>query len=273
VRQLTAFVRDNDASNLQRILTSSEILTFIIDLRNSWTNQTLLPTAIPEEPSDMRTARQPVLFYDEGQNMIRRYGGWPYVVNGSLPTDMPSELWSTPAGTTSVNWTLDISPAANGLSSDSLGPFAPATGFTNSKFYSFGGSVLKTGDLPNMTVLSGLVTQDFATGRWENVTANIPNQSPYRTQAKSTFVPGYGDEGFFVIVGGENPPTEESFYEMGTFMADMSVITLYDIASGTWYTQTATGDVPPPRSEFCAVGAASSGGTSFEVYASLLAIL
>lgn len=249
-----------------------EILTFIIDLTISWTNQTLLPTGIPEQPSDMRTVRQPVLFYDEEQNMIRRYGGWPYTANGSLPNDQPSELWSTPAGTSSVNWTLETSPAANGLSSDSLGPFAPAAGFTKSKFYSFGGNVFKPNALPNMTVLSGLVTQDFATGRWENTTANIPNQSPYRTQAKSVLVPGYGEEGFFVIVGGESPPTEESFYERGTFMTDMSVITLYDVSSGTWYTQTATGDIPPPRSEFCAVGAASSDNTSFEVYGSLFAI-
>lgn len=49
----------------------------------------------------------------------------------------------------------------------------------------------------------------------------------------------------------------------------MSVITMYDIASGTWYTQTATGDIPPPRSEFCAVGAAGNNGSSFELYASL----
>lgn len=217
----------------------------------------------------MRTVRQPILFYDEKQNVVRRYGGWPYDVNGSLPADMPSELWSFPAGTQEANWVSETSPAANGLSSDSLGPFAPAVAFSDSMLYAFGGNVFKPSSLPNMTVLSGLVTQDFETARWDNVTANVPNQNPYRTQAKSVFAPGYGGEGFVITVGGESPENEASFYEEGKFLTDMSVITMYDIASGTWYTQTATGDIPPPRSEFCAVGAAGNNGSSFELYASL----
>lgn len=216
----------------------------------------------------MRTLRQPQLYYDKAENMIRRYGGWPYAGNESLAVAMPSEIWSTPAGVQSVNWTLDVSPANSGLSSDTLGPFAPATAFSDSKFYSFGGNVFKPAALPNMTVLSGLVMQDLASDRWENATASVPAQDPYRTQAKGLIVPNFGDQGYFVVVGGENPPTEESFYELGTFMADMSVITMYDIASGTWYSQKATGDIPPPRSEFCIVGAASSDGSSFEMYAS-----
>ncbi|KEF63669.1 uncharacterized protein A1O9_01647 [Exophiala aquamarina CBS 119918] len=179
---------------------------------------------------------------------------------------MPSEIWSTPAGVQSTSWTLDVSPADGGLSSDTLGPFAPATAFSDSKFYSFGGNVFKPDALPNMTVLSGLVTQDLESDRWENFTASVPAQSPYRTQAKALIVPNFGEQGYFVVVGGENPPTEESFYELGTFMADMSVITMYDIASGTWYSQKTTGDIPPPRSEFCIVGAASSDGSSFEMF-------
>lgn len=216
----------------------------------------------------MRRVRQPILFYDETQNVIRRYGGWPYdAPSGSLPEDMPSELWSFPAGTQNSDWVEDTSPTANGLSSTSPGPFAPAVAFSDSKFYAFGGNIIKLSALPNMTVLSGLVAQDFESGRWDNVTASIPNQSPYRTQAKAAFVPNFGDQGFIVTVGGESPETEESFYEEGKFMTDMSTITLYDIASGAWYTQTATGDIPPPRSEFCAVGATSTDGSTFEMYA------
>lgn len=56
-----------------------------------------------------------------------------------------------------------------------------------------------------------------------------------------------------------------SIYETGNAMADMSVITLYDVASETWFTQEAPGDIPPPRSEVCAVGAASSDDRYFEL--------
>ncbi|KAK5058536.1 hypothetical protein LTR84_010799 [Exophiala bonariae] len=249
------------------MLTIPELSTFIVDLTTSWTNQSVLPTSTALEPDTMRRVRQPILFYDATQNVIRRYGGWPYdAPNGALPDDMPSELWSFPAGTKDSNWVVDTSPIANGLSSSSPGPFAPAIAFSESAFYAFGGNVFKPAALPNMTVLSGVVTQDFSSQRWDNVTTNIPNQSQYRTQAKSVFVPNFGDKGFIVTVGGESPETEESFYEEAKFMTDMSTITLYDIASDTWYTQTATGEIPPPRSEFCAVGVNSSDGSSFEMF-------
>jgi hypothetical protein len=139
--------------------------------------------------------------------------------------------------------------------------FAAATTYTDSTFYSLGGNVVPAmAGLPNMNVLQGLVSQDFSSTKWSNATTNIPNQNQYRTQAKAVHVTNFGDKGYIVYVGGESPPVEASLYESGTYMVDMATITLYDITSGTWFTQTATGDIPPPRSEFCAVGAASADG-------------
>jgi len=250
---------------INQTLTHLETQTFVVDMTESWTNESVILLANINSPTAMRPLRQPQIYYDKGQNVIRRYGGWPYLANESLAVAMPSEVWTSPAGAQSINWTLDVSPADSGLSSDTLGPFAPATAFTDSTFYSFGGSVLNLLTLPNMTVLPGLVTQDLASDRWENSTASPPSQSPYRTQAKAVVVSNFGAKGFFVVVGGENPPTEESFYEQGNFMADMSEITMYDIGSNTWYTQQATGDIPPPRSEFCVVGAASNDNSTYEM--------
>ena len=246
-------------------LTNLETDTFVIDLTQSWTNQTLVAASQVAQPTNMRTVRQPVLYYDSVNNMIRRYGGWPYIGTDNISTAMPSELWSFEAGSTTVNWTQNTDPSANGLSSDSLGPFAPANAFTNSTFYSFGGNVFAPNALPNMTVLSGLVTEDFSSQTWKNSTVQIPSQNIFRTQSRAVYVPNFGEQGFLVVVGGESPPTDSSFYETGTAMVDMSVITLYEIATDTWYTQLATGDIPPPRSEFCAVGSASSDGQYFEV--------
>ena len=231
-----------------------------MDLTTSWTNQTLVAANSSQQPDDMRAVRQPILFYDQLSNVIRRYGGWPYVAS-----EMPSELFFFEAGSTVTEWANDTFPSANGLSTAAHAPFAPAAAFTNSTLYTLGGNVFAPTDASNMTVLQGLVTQDFSSGAWSNDTTNIPDQSVYRTQSKAVLAPGFGDKGFMVVVGGESPPTEASVYEQGSFMVDMSVITLYDVASGTWYTQEATGDIPPPRSEFCAVGAASSDGKSFEV--------
>lgn len=208
----------------------------------------------------MLLARQPILYYDKPRNKISRYGGWPYATSA-----FPSSLWSFTAGLTTVDWKNETSPSMDGLSADSPGPYASANAFTNTTFYNLGGNVFKPNAVPNMTVLSGLVTRDLVAQSWVNSTAIIPDQSKYRTQARAHFVPNFGSEGFLVVVGGEAPPTESSIYETGTAMVDMSTITLYDIETAAWFTQTATGDIPPPRSEFCVVGSASSDGQYFEL--------
>jgi hypothetical protein len=202
-----------------------------------------------------------MLFYDKPRNKVSRFGGWPYE-----ESDFPSLLWSFTAGTNTVDWQNETAPSADGLSANSPGPFASANAYTDTTYYNFGGNVVPAGLLPSMTVLSGLVTRDLTAQAWSNSTADLPKQSDFRTQARMVHAPNFGDEGYLVMVGGESPPTEVSQYETGSFMTDMATISLYDIASGTWYTQTATGDIPPPRSEFCAVGAASSGGDHFDVY-------
>ncbi len=206
----------------------------------------------------MLYVRQPLLFYDKGRNKVSQFGGWPYET-----ADFPSQLWSFTAGSTAVGFQNETSPSTDGLASDSPAPFASAVTYTNSSFYSFGGNVVNS--LPDVTVLSGLVTRDFAAEDWNNATVSIPDQSKYRTQARAVHVPNFGGQGFVAVVGGEAPATADSTYETGTAMVDMSTITLYDIETGSWYTQTATGDIPPPRAEFCAVGAASSDGQYFEM--------
>ncbi|ETI24326.1 hypothetical protein G647_03695 [Cladophialophora carrionii CBS 160.54] len=234
--------------------------TVAVDLTQSWTNQTVTVES-SSEADGMIDLGAPQLFYDKPQNKVSRYGGWPL-----NQTDFPSILWSFDAGRTDVIWENDTSPSISGLSQDSPGPYASATVYTDTTFYSFGGNIFPPTGSDNMTVLSGLVTKDLVGQFWTNTTAELPEQSKYRTQARMVHAPNFGAQGFLVMVGGESPPTEASGYRSGMYMVDMATITLYDIETGTWYTQTATGDIPPPRSEFCAVGAVSSDGTSFEVF-------
>ena len=203
-----------------------------------------------------------MLFYDKQRNKICRYGGWPY-----SETDFPSILWSFDAGTTTFTWQNETSPSTDGLGGLSVGPFASANAYSGTMYYNFGGDVKTPYALPNTTVLSGLVTRDLVAQDWTNATAALPNQSDYRTMARMAHMPNFGTgDGYLVMVGGESPPTEVSFYETGSHMTDMATISLYDTAKQVWYTQTATGDIPPPRSEFCAVGQASADGKSYEMY-------
>jgi hypothetical protein len=71
-----------------------------------------------------------------------------------------------------------------------------------------------------------------------------------------------GEEGMLVVFGGwissldiqHDPP-----------QADMSAIGVYDIATHTWWNQTATGDVPSPRSGMCSVVSTVADETGFNI--------
>lgn len=215
----------------------------------------------------MIAARQPLLFYDTEHGTINRYGGWPYDKTASFV----STTWSFAAESANMEWQQGPNASSKGLSEDSPGPYAAAYAQSDKTFFSFGGSFSLDNSSPPGpgTVLTGLVVQDFARGLWQNYSTTSSGQAQYRTQARAVLSSSFGDEGFLVIVGGEAPPIETSVYYEGNSMMEMSAITLYDIANKAWFVQTATGDIPPPRSEFCAVGSASGDHKTFEMHVSL----
>lgn len=243
-------------------LMQTEPGTYVVDLTAPWTNETVVPVGGQPtvSPSNMRPSRQPLLYYDAIHSTVHRWAGWPY--DGD---DYPTTLWSFPAVSGTVDWTQGANVSSNASSSVSSGPFAAAIAYSNTTYFNLGGNIKATNAEADMTVLPGLVMQDFDTQTWSNISFELYAQTQFRTEARAAYVPNFGSKGYLVAVGGENPVTEASIYETGYEMADMTDITLYDVATGDWYQQTATGDVPPPRSEFCAVGAASQEDT-FELY-------
>jgi len=209
----------------------------------------------------MVAARQPLLFYDAVHGTVNRYGGWPY----DWDMGYPSTVWSFVAGSAEMEWKQGSNASSRGLSEKSPGPFAAAHAHSDKTFFSLGGSFDPDAAQFPETVLSGLVAQDFAQGTWSNYSTTSGGQALHRTQARAVLSPNFGSDGFLIIIGGEAPPTESSAYNEGRSMVEMSAITLYDIANKVWFVQTAVGDVPPIRSEFCAVGSPSGDGKTFEL--------
>jgi hypothetical protein len=77
-------------------------------------------------------------------------------------------------------------------------------------------------------------------------------------------VPIYGKDGIIVFLGGDIPTTQA--YVGGAALAEFSDITIYDISTGNYYQQTATGlAIPLGRIQFCATGAAAADNSSFEM--------
>ena len=180
-------------------------------------------------------------------------GGWAYDAGASF------DLWSFSTDASgAVDWSL------NGTASADAAQLTPTFGgsFTSSPthFYSLGGVL--SSDIS--VSLEGLTTYVFAADAWSNSTSLTSSQSGYSVQGQGAFMPNFG-KGLIAFLGGDSPPDQTYDYEAGVALVDMSDITIYDTASGTWYHQTATGSVPPPRSEFCVVGSPARDNSSYEM--------
>jgi hypothetical protein len=191
-------------------------------------------------------------------------GGWAYTADSSY------FLWSfSPDGSGGANWALDqSSPAAQQLAAT----FGSAFTASANSFYSLGGTIpgaLNTSSDPlnpyGFEALEGLVTYDFASSAWKNTSSPGGSATGYSVQSQGLSMPDFGRAGLLAFLGGESPTNQSYQYEVGSDLVDMSNITIYDVESGTWFYQTATGSVPPPRSEFCAVGSAPTDNRTYEM--------
>jgi hypothetical protein len=83
-----------------------------------------------------------------------------------------------------------------------------------------------------------------------------------RAEGVMIFLP-VSDAGLLIYIGGVLDPQRN-----GSFVpAPMEIIRVFDIATTTWYTQRASGDIPPVRRRFCAGATWPDDRTSFNIYA------
>ena len=200
-----------------------------------------------------------MLWYDQSAKTLYRYGGFPYTnVAGtysqslwSLPIDDSTELAST-------QWSEKTVTGTDGLSSDGRAPGGAAFTSSNTTFYALGGSSATTWQVP----VQGLLEFDNAGSSWKNQSSVGATSTGYWTMAAAAFGSNYGSKGYLMFVGGTASETAPG-YTTTTNLIDMSLVSLYDIATGTWYQQTASGDIPKARSSFCYASASSAN--SFEM--------
>ncbi|KAG9190663.1 hypothetical protein G6011_08751 [Alternaria panax] len=105
---------------------------------------------------------------------------------------------------------------------------------------------------------NGLIQFDMSTGDLYNITG--PDDFG-RAEGQLLFLP-VSDSGLLIYFGGI-----EDSYRNGSFdAANMSIIHIYDMASSKWYTQTASGDIPDTRRQFCADVTWPDDQSSFNIY-------
>lgn len=233
--------------------------TISVDLSQSWTNATFgdhnFQTQRPTD--DAHWTKRPALFYNPMKSQVNQWGGWP------LLNTTPAQLWAfQPSSNGRVNWIEETTPITNSVGDSSPALAGAAMVATDTAFYSLGGNLPQTYFDPYIAV-QGFLKFDYKPNTWQNLSSSAATSTGFYVGGEAAYARGFGNSGFLVFIGGIVPDTQV-FSVDGTHLADMSVITLYDIENDKWYHQKATGDIPPPRQFFCSAGV-TSRENSFEM--------
>lgn len=202
----------------------------------------------------------PAFAYDEQNDIF--YSGFAGRVSdfGDAPQPPPMSLWSfKPDGTGGGTWKREIGnsdPAFDHLTR----PVRGYQAYGRDAALSLGGvSTYQTSptteqvedDIP----LAGLLGLNMTTKTFTNSSAKSFNAGQNGVLGQMHYVPSFGPNGFFAIMGGTTVPDDtDSYIGFGN-------IWVYEPVTNIWYNQTATGNIPQKRKEFCTAGLNSTSGT------------
>lgn len=228
--------------------------TLVVDLSTSWSTSNVRAIS-NTKPTDMPNVRRPCLWYNPVNGLMYEWGGWSEGSPGS------GTMWTFEEANGS-QWEPTPAPST----STSLSALFGSSWISSpSSFYSIGGAIPGGyASIPTIAI-GGIVSFNFSSNTWTNGSSDGLPDSSFSVMAESVFVPNFGPSGLLITLGGDSPPNDTYHYEKGAALTDMSNVTVYDIASEKWYHQTATGAVPPGRSEFCMIGAMQSDNTTYEM--------
>jgi hypothetical protein len=175
----------------------------------------------------------------------------------------PNDLWRFDAdGDGGGSWT-DI-PVPDSLVRPIDAFFASANGVG----YILGGyvsaySVPALANGSNPEAIPGLTSYDMSSNVWANESTSLVSPNGLGTAGQLIYVSMFGKLGVLVSLGGSYFPEPSS--DDGSRTLPFSEIAIYDIESGNWFQQVASGQVPPWRLNFCAAGVEGNNGT-YEIF-------
>lgn len=214
-----------------------------------------------ERPSDARALNLESLWYDNNNDTIYCFGGATSFATSTLQSlgPPPDSIWGfRPNGEGSGAWYQVLGPVTTPFPAQIHRIEGGATASDGRSAYYLGGwgsRNISPALLPQSRWLSpGLVIFDFDTHTITNSTDDghyITSQTP----GAMVHISIYGDDGILVIL----PDGIES-QNVG-----FNNITFYDKKNKTWYSQVASGEIPPLRSEFYAIGIEGDENSSYEM--------
>ncbi|KAJ5730757.1 cell wall anchored protein [Penicillium malachiteum] len=214
----------------------------------------------------------------QDDDSVYTYGGTVSWVNETFPgfqwpTAPAYTLWSY--GISSNAWDqYDISLDAPYRPAG--GSYAEATdqglGFYLNGYIDNGSSSLYSSLTNFQRYLDGLIVLDISTQEAVNISTSSLTNYP-RAMGGLVSLPNIGSKGIMVSMGGVTKSADNSnLSDNGTYVSFDSV-DFFDIASinttnssVNWYTQSTTGDIPAPRTDFCVIAASAPDNSSHNIY-------
>ncbi|CAO1600725.1 hypothetical protein XANCAGTX0491_004407 [Xanthoria calcicola] len=233
--------------------------TLAIDLSQDWVNATVLLQST-NKPSGFPQLSNPSLWWDEKDNVFYS-GAIGRTSFFDAHKNPPLSLWSfKPDRTGSGAWT-EVLPAGDDTWLNVIRTTYGYQASAGDTALVLGGAATsktspETKDLSRDILLPGLLEFNMRTRRFANSSTADFNVNGTGVEGRMHFVPSFGPNGLFMILGGHNGSHDQYPFNQ---------ITLYDSTSHRWYNQSATGNVPNGRQEFCVAGVNSTGGT-YEIF-------
>ncbi|KAF2636065.1 hypothetical protein P280DRAFT_493390 [Massarina eburnea CBS 473.64] len=193
-----------------------------------------------------------ILWEDEVNKCFYMFGG-EYQSNPSdfsfWAYDVPLNQWNETKYSSNVNSIQRVAYGA-GTSVEELGYGFYYGGWMNNLTNpSWSGAPMAT---------SNLIRYDFTDGTLNN---NTGPDGVGRAEGQMVYLPA-SDGGMLAYFGGIEDPNHN-----GTVVAaNLSIIHIFDISSSKWYTQTASGQVPEGRRQFCAGATWADDHSSYNIY-------
>ncbi|OJD36009.1 cell wall anchored protein [Diplodia corticola] len=216
----------------------------------------------------MRTRKQdPALQASSDASKIYTYGGTTFLGNTSFPGWTPAEsdtysLWSYDTSTHAWDQ-YDITKSSPLRPNRGSSAEAPALGLS---FYlngqiDAGSSAVAGASMNNDTeFLDGMIVLDTVNVSSQNLsTATLGNP---RVAGGLQFIEAIGERGALVAIGG----LQRSGNQTDLIAFDHAGLCDDFTATSTWHRQSVTGDIPPPRSDFCIVAASAPDNSSHNIY-------
>ncbi|KAL9115470.1 MAG: hypothetical protein Q9227_000791 [Pyrenula ochraceoflavens] len=121
--------------------------------------------------------------------------------------------------------------------------------------------------------VSGLAIVDTLNHNTRNVSTEAFTSNNPRRGGSLVYIPSVGSKGSLILLGGIVAGSPEQNDGWPDSEAQLSQVAMFDVSSldstpgsGSWYNQPATGDIPPPRVDFCLVEADAPDGSSHNIY-------